>query len=176
METTRNELTPYSKQFFNKLSNYLDTKLYFFGSIQRSDYFPRSSDIDVDIFTDNESSTILKLQNLLNIDKHDVRKFVYKLRHCNRLAHGYKLKYRDEQNNFSTEILVFNDIYKDDVIREHNSKSAFPFYISYLLILLKFIYYDLHLMSKGWYLSFKRKLMNGSKEDADFVVVTSTPK
>jgi predicted nucleotidyltransferase len=61
METTRNNLTPYSKHFFDSLSNYLDTKLYFFGSIQRRDYFPNSSDIDVDIFTDNEPGTILKI-------------------------------------------------------------------------------------------------------------------
>ena len=66
METTKNELSPYSKTFFKKLSNYLDTKIYYFGSIQRNDYFPKSSDIDIDIFTDNEKSTILKLQNYLN--------------------------------------------------------------------------------------------------------------
>jgi polyribonucleotide nucleotidyltransferase len=49
METTRNKLPDVIQVFFNKLSEYLDTKLLFYGSIQRSDYFPGSSDIDVDV-------------------------------------------------------------------------------------------------------------------------------
>ena len=52
METTRNELSKNEKKFFEELSNYLETPILFFGSIQRSDYFPGKSDIDVDIFTD----------------------------------------------------------------------------------------------------------------------------
>ena len=69
METTTNNLSPYESIFFNKLSNYLDTKLLFFGSIQRYDYFPGVSDIDVDIFTDNVSRTISQIQNYLHINK-----------------------------------------------------------------------------------------------------------
>ena len=53
METTKNEMSPYAKQFFDKLSKYLDNKFYFYGSIQRLDYFPEYSDIDADLFTDN---------------------------------------------------------------------------------------------------------------------------
>jgi predicted nucleotidyltransferase len=68
METTKNKLTPYQTSFFNRLSTYLDTKLYFFGSIQRQDYFPESSDIDVDIFTDNESATIVQMMNFLHVE------------------------------------------------------------------------------------------------------------
>ena len=65
METTKNKLSSYESDFFNKLSNYLDTKLYFYGSIQRDDYKPGHSDIDVDIFTDNIHSALIKIQNLL---------------------------------------------------------------------------------------------------------------
>ena len=79
METTKNKLSPYETIFFNKLINYLDTKLYFFGSIQRYDYFPGISDIDVDIFTDNVSRTISQIQNYLNIDKKITNKFIYKV-------------------------------------------------------------------------------------------------
>ena len=52
METTKNKLSPETKQFFDKLSSYLDTKLYFYGSVQRDDYFDGKSDIDVDILED----------------------------------------------------------------------------------------------------------------------------
>ena len=53
METTKNEIPEYNNIFFEKLKNYLDMKIYFFGSVQRNDYFPKSSDIDVALFTDN---------------------------------------------------------------------------------------------------------------------------
>jgi len=69
METTKNKLPDDINAFFSKLSKYLDTKLLFYGSVQRSDYFPGSSDIDVDIFTDNVDSTITKLQHFLNVKK-----------------------------------------------------------------------------------------------------------
>ena len=68
METTINELTPYEKDFFTNLRNYIDKPLYFYGSIQRNDYFPGKSDIDIAIFTDNETSTIFLLGNYLNLD------------------------------------------------------------------------------------------------------------
>ena len=46
METTKNIMPEYSNLFFNKIKNYLDTPIYFFGSVQRDDYFPQSSDIE----------------------------------------------------------------------------------------------------------------------------------
>jgi predicted nucleotidyltransferase len=169
METTKNNLTPYSKQFFDNLSNYLDTKIYFFGSIQRRDYFPNSSDIDIDIFTDNESSTIMKIQNLLNIDHTDVHKFVYKLDHCNKMVYGHKVQYKDD--HITTEILVFNEKDKHDVIRDHSSKFVLPFYISYLLVILKFIYYKLELISKNLYVKLKRSLLNSVENGPEFVII-----
>jgi predicted nucleotidyltransferase len=70
METTKNKLSPYATTFFNKLGNYLDTKLYFYGSIQRDDYFTNDSDLDVAIFTDNTSSMLSKMINYFNIKKY----------------------------------------------------------------------------------------------------------
>ena len=69
METTKNVLPENVKFFFNNLSDVLDTKLLFFGSVQRDDYFPGKSDIDVAIFTDNVKSTISKLQHYLHLNK-----------------------------------------------------------------------------------------------------------
>ena len=44
------------------MQEYLDTKLYFYGSVQRNDYIDNVSDIDICIFSDNIDSTILKVQ------------------------------------------------------------------------------------------------------------------
>ena len=65
METVRNNLPQHMNLYFNKLSTYLDTKLYFFGSVQRLDYLENESDIDIAIFTDNMEPMLLKIQNLL---------------------------------------------------------------------------------------------------------------
>ena len=71
METTNNKLTSEQMKFFKKLSNYLDTKLYYYGSIQRKDYFPGTSDIDVCIFTDNNTETKYKLISFLGLKKNE---------------------------------------------------------------------------------------------------------
>ena len=69
METTRNELPIKLKRFLDKLSDYLDTPLYYYGSIQRKDYVAGQSDIDVSIFTDNEHSVIAKMCHYLRVKR-----------------------------------------------------------------------------------------------------------
>ena len=77
METTKNNLPPNVKDFFYNLSEYLDTKMLYFGSVQRSDYVPGKSDIDVDIFTDNENSVIAKMQHFLGVSKKEFKSIVW---------------------------------------------------------------------------------------------------
>lgn len=171
METTANKMSDYATTFFHNLSNYLDTKIYYYGSIQRIDYFPNSSDIDADIFTDNENSTITKLQNFLGVERYNFHKFVYKLHKTNKLVNGYKVKYSDKENNFFTEISIYNEKNKEDVLFEHNSKIELPFYISLILIVLKFLYYNLGLLPKSIFLDIKQFLMNYlvEGEDVEFI-------
>jgi hypothetical protein len=173
METTKNEMPDYAKHFFNRLSNYLDTKLYFYGSIQRNDYFPKYSDIDVDIFTDNTNSTISKLQHFFGFKKGEIKKFVYKLHKTDKLVFGYKLKYKNPSKNFATEISIYDENFKEAVLIEHSSKNILPFYVSYMLIILKYFYYDLNIIPKENYKYFKRILINYMVEgvDAEFVII-----
>jgi hypothetical protein len=174
METTKNEMPQYAKQFFLKLGFYLDTPLYYFGSVQRPDYFPNSSDIDVDLFTDNESSIMIKLQNFLGVEKIHFKKFVYKLHKTKKMVYGHKVKYEDTDNNFFTEISIYNEKYKDDVLLEHNSKAILPFYVTILLIILKFFYYKLQILPEEIYEYFKKIIMNFMVEgqDVEFVNVS----
>jgi hypothetical protein len=171
METTKNVMPPYATKFFNKLSQYLDNKFYFFGSVQRSDYFPKSSDIDSDLFTDNESSTILKIQNFLGLNKYEFRRFVYRLHKTNRLVSGHKVKYSEPENNFTAEISIYNEKDKEAVLIEHNSKSFLPFYISFFLIILKFLYYNVGIIPKDMYVYLKKIIMNNMVEGKDIEFV-----
>jgi predicted nucleotidyltransferase len=173
METTRNKLTENEKNFFLKLSNYLDTKLYFFGSIQRGDYFPSSSDIDVDIFTDNEYSTILKMMNYLNAERNKFKRFVWKLNKTDKLSYGYKLMYKKIEQNISVEFTIYNEKNKHEILYEHNDKKDIPLYATVLLIIIKFLYYKLHIIPGKWYTDSKRFILSKMlfKKDDHFVVI-----
>lgn len=167
METTKNEMNAYSKNFFFRLGNYLDTQIYYYGSIQRDDYFPDKSDIDIDIFTCNIQSTLSRLQNFLKIEKYKVKKFVYKLHKTNKVVYGYKIKYEEEENKLFTEISVYEEKDKNYVLIEHNSKAILPFYISWFFIILKIFYYNLGILSEDIYLYFKKLFMNDMIEGVD---------
>jgi hypothetical protein len=177
METTKNEMDAYSKNFFYKLGNYLDTKIYYYGSIQRNDYFPGKSDIDVDLFTNNVSSIIIKLQNLLGIEKDKFKKSVYNLHKTKKIVYGHKVSYKDPDNNFLTEISIYDEKDKEAILIEHNSKAILPFYVSWLLIILKTFYYNLGILSLEVYMYLKNFIMGFmvEGEDSEFVT-TDIPK
>ena len=97
METIKNKINDNNIQFFEELSEFLDTKLLFFGSVQRDDYFPGESDIDVDVFTDNENQTISKLQHFLHVKRSQFKKCVWRLNHNNQVAYGHKIFYKNKE-------------------------------------------------------------------------------
>jgi predicted nucleotidyltransferase len=173
MENTKNKLTPYQVSFFNRLSSYLDTKLYFFGSIQRDDYFPESSDIDVDIFTNNESSTIVKMMNFLHVEKDDFKHFVWKLNVNNKLAKGYKIMYKEPEHELIVEFSIYNDSYKNAILFEHTEKSKIPLHATCLLIFLKVLFYKLNLIPGVWYTKIKQFILSYmiAKDHDHFVVI-----
>jgi predicted nucleotidyltransferase len=173
METTQNKMPLYNNLFFTRLKNYLDTKIYFFGSIQRFDYFPKKSDIDVAIFTDNIHSTISKLQVFLNVKHYSFKKFVWRLNYNNVLINGYKIMYKEPDNNFITEISIYNDKFKEFILIEHNSKSKLPFYATICLVVIKYLFYTLNIISADWYIYLKKYILSTLifKKIDDFVVV-----
>jgi len=171
METTKNQLTPEQKKFLNGLSNYLDTKLYYYGSIQRPDYIPGKSDIDVDIFTDNEHSTIAKLQHYLHVQKNEFKKIVWEVRRNNKLTKGYKLKFKNDFIN--AEFAIYDEKYKSYILEEHTSKFILPFYCIWTLNILKILYYQLHILPGTYYGYLKRKTINFAfgLDDDKFVIL-----
>ena len=176
METTKNKLSEYEENFFFKLSNYLDTKLYFYGSIQRNDYFPGSSDIDVDVFSDNMTTTISKLQHFFGVKKSEFKKIVYKVRTSNKIIHGYKYKYNDPLNKLNTEFSIYDEKYKDVVLLEHGSRIIIPFYISWMLIILKYLYYNVCIIPKKIYYYLKNKVIDSVDGKNAIFVVIEIPK
>ena len=162
MSNVKDKLTPFEKDFFNKLEIYLDIPIYFYGSILRDDYFPQMSDIDIDIFTDNEYSTINMIQNYLNLPNNSFKKCIYRLDKANTtVIKGYKCKYINEDENLMVEIALYNEKNKQDILSEHHGKTAkIPFYISILLVIIKVLHYQLGILPFEYYRSYKNTLMD----------------
>ena len=159
METTINKMTADETLFFDRLIASLETQVYFFGSIQRPDYFPKHSDIDVDIFSFHEKSIVYKLSSFLNVDNSKFKRFVTRPNDSMVVMNGYKYMYKDPEGRFSVEFSVYNEKFKEAVLKDHLRKFVLPFYILYPLILLKFIYHKLNLMPTETFRSCKKVLM-----------------
>jgi predicted nucleotidyltransferase len=171
METTKNKLTPQEKKFLDGLSEYLDTKLIYYGSIQRHDYAPGKSDIDIDIFTDNEESIMTKIQHYLKVSRKEFKKIVWHMNRPKKIVNGYKIKYT---NSFiKIELSIYNNIYKQYVLKEHQFKITLPTYAYGILYILKLLYYYSHIISKSSYIYLKNKVLTlslGIKED-EFIIL-----
>ena len=121
MEDIKDRLGDYRYNYFSNLQKYLDTELYFYGSIKRSDYFQKGSDIDITVITDNVHSTLSKLQNYLNIKKTEIKKIYQKFYiRSKSIVVGYKIKYEDKERNFSFDILIYDEKYRKSVIENLN--------------------------------------------------------
>ena len=119
MNKIRDDFPEHVKIFFKKLQEYLETDLYFYGSVTRSDYVPGKSDIDVAIFTDNEHSIISKLQHVLHVKRNEFKKVVWKLN--GNMIYGYKIKC-DEYVDINCEISIYNNEFKKVLLDEYQNR------------------------------------------------------
>ena len=171
METINNNVSPETKKFLNEMSDYIGCKLYFYGSVQRADFFPEDSDIDIDIFTNNLKSTLSKLETFLNLDPSKVKRIYMFI--DNKLVKGYKFVYTNNHLKLKCEISVFNNYDKKIVLQEHTKKTILPFYVLWLMIILKTCFYTLHIIDISQYKSIKNVLLStmiGEKETPYLVV------
>jgi predicted nucleotidyltransferase len=157
MDINNKKLTQPQRDMLNKISIYIDKPIYIYGSINRFDYIPNKSDIDIDIFTENESSTINMLSTILNLNKTNFSKILSKINSS--LIFGYKTKYLDEINGINFEISIYNEKYKSVVLYDHHNLDL-PFHITLVLYILKILFYNLNLISKENYSRCKNFLMH----------------
>lgn len=160
MEDIKEKISDNQYIFLKNLQDYIGIKLIFFGSIKRCDFMSENSDIDIAIISDNINSTLKKLQNYLNLHDNKIRKFVQKIPNKNGIIDGYKTNYDNECINLSLEILIYDEKYRNDVMFNIHKINNLPFYIVLLLIILKFFYYELHIISIQNLKFFKKKLLH----------------
>ena len=162
METIppNNNLSEYASDFFNRLRDFLHTKIYFYGSILRPDYLQGKSDIDVDIFTENEARTISQMSAFLHIPKKKFKQIILRSNISNRLIHGNKVMYHDTENSFKVEFSIYNEKDKSEILSNHLSKSNLPTYASLILWILKILFYHLQIISTENYRFLKHKTLS----------------
>jgi predicted nucleotidyltransferase len=165
METTKNKLSQEESIFFQNLKTYLNTPLYFYGSIQRDDYLPKYSDIDVSIFTNDEKSIILKLQGFLNVKSSDFKKSLCIM--DNTLIPGYRIKYNNEIN---IELCIFNEKHKKNVTDLHKKNFSMPYYISITLLFLKVLFYEFNIIPSKIFIKLKNFLIGLNEKDKENLV------
>jgi hypothetical protein len=157
MNTIRDDLPKDVKDFFKRLENYLDTDLYFYGSVNRPDYVHNKSDIDIAIFTDNEYSTITKLQHFLHVKRNAFDKVIWKLN--GKMVYGYKIKC-EKYIDIKCEIAIYNNDFKDILIKEISQYNSVPVHVGFLLFILKTLYYTFPIISQQTYADYKRYIFN----------------
>ena len=126
MEDIKDRLGNYKYNFFNNLQNYIETELIFFGSIKRFDFFKNSSDIDIIIITDDVKSLLYKVQNFLNIKKTNIKKIYQQYSVNDNIVYGYKIKYDDKDSDMSFDLLIYDDKFRTDVMKNINDINNLP--------------------------------------------------
>lgn len=154
METTRNELPYKLKRFLDKMKTDLDTQFYYYGSVQRNDYIAGKSDIDICIFTDNETSMITRVAHFLRVPKTDFKKMI--IINDDDTIYGHKIKYTTNQTNdknepFVCEFSIYNNKFKSYLMDFYHKSNNVPVFILILLYILKKMFYIFPVMSKKRY-------------------------
>ena len=169
METTRNPLTPEQSSFFRSLRNFLDTPIYFFGSIQRLDYIPGYSDIDVLVFTDNFSEMKYKLTSFLQKQAGDYKRIVKHI--GDQVFVGYKIFYKNLEKSIIAEVTVFASKDKDLYLKiQREVKDSVPLGIMLVMYIVKLLFYRLEIISHSTYRDIKAALLN-QKSGKEFVSI-----
>jgi len=156
MEDIKDRLGEYKYNFFTKLQNYLETELYFYGSIKRIDYISNSSDVDILVITDNVKSMLSKIQSYLNINKDKTQKiFQQHTIYDKGIITGYKIKYEIDENGIEFDLLVYDEKIRKAVLQNVYDINNFPLYIIIPLYILKILYYKLQIITKKIYNNLK---------------------
>lgn len=146
------------QKYFVDLKNYLDTELYFYGSVIRNDYIKNKSDVDLCIFTDNEQSILNKLKFYLHINSKNIKKIIKKYENNEIVIYGYKIPCTID--DIRCEIFVHNEKFKNSLLNEMQAPLRAPFYVNLFLYILKIFHYTIPLLSVETYKIIKNYYIN----------------
>lgn len=163
METTKNQLTSAQSSFLRRLRNFLDTPIYYFGSVQRLDYVPGYSDIDALVFTDNFSEMKYKLTSFFGQQSTDFKRIVKHM--GNQLFVGHKIFFKDLEKSIIVEVSVFQQKDKETYLKiQKELKESVPLGIMIIMYIIKLLYYRLRIIPQSAYREMKNIFFNSERE------------
>lgn len=154
-----NKLTVIQQNFFKSFRKYIEQPLYFIGSIHRIDYFPGKSDLDIEVFTDNENSLLHKIITFLEIEEFIPRILVFESH--DKLISSYKITYNKKLSTdiIKFDLLIYNIASKSCVIKDKLTDIRQPMIIVLILLIIKFLYYYTYLIDHSFYIWIKEQFM-----------------
>jgi predicted nucleotidyltransferase len=155
LEDVKNKLSKLQYDYFIEFQEQIDLPLYFVGSIARSDYVKDKSDLDIEVFSDKILSTKLKIENLLNYDNKNKKLKIMTFNINGEPISGYKYFYEDSKRGIKFDLMLYNNECKDIQLYYRKIEYNLPFTYIVLMNIIKFLYYDLHILSKKQYSNIK---------------------
>lgn len=140
--------------FFYRFQQQLELPLYFIGSINRSDFMKGKSDLDIEVFSENVTSTKYQIEYLFDYyKKKDPKYIVFKIHGTPISGYKYYLK--------NTGIFFDFTIYKKEsqeiVLHQRKIENDIPLVLIIFLIVIKYLYYYLYIINSTQYSFIKKK-------------------
>jgi hypothetical protein len=158
LEEIKDKLSKNQYDYFLQLKEKIDLPLYFLGSITRYDYIKGKSDLDVEVFTDNIDSTVLKIEYLFDYyqRKKDKKFIIFKIN--NNPISGYKYYFKDKKLDLSFDFTIYNKACKNIVLHHRIIEKNIPFLFGIFLLMIKILYYYLSVINNNTYSYIKKQL------------------
>jgi hypothetical protein len=150
----KEKLSKEQYSYFSELQEKIGLPLFFMGSITRSDYIKGKSDLDIEIFSDNVTSTKEKLNYLFNYYEGQKENTIIIVKIKDVPFSGYKYKVNDSEIEF--DLTLYKKESQKTILYYRIREINVPFTISAFLIIIKFLHYRLNIINeRNYYLTKK---------------------
>ena len=156
LEEVKDKLTKNQYNYFLQIKEQIDLPLYFLGSITRCDYIKGKSDLDLEVFTDNFNSTILKMEYLFDFYQRKTKRNFIVFEISNIPISGYKYYFKDKQRDVSFDFTIYNKACQKTVLHHRIIEKNIPYLLSLFLVMIKILYYHLSIISNNNYSYIKK--------------------
>jgi predicted nucleotidyltransferase len=165
------KLTQEQYDYLVALEQFTNSKIHFFGSITRDDYFVGKSDIDIYFITPNVHDTLFKVKKFINNPNqkayHAKRHIKFTIDNLPQEHTTENLHIRQKNRIINLEINIYDEKYRQNLKLHYDlkRKRLTPFLVC-CLIMAKSLYYNINLMHWSQMKEVKRFIMLcGIKED-----------
>jgi hypothetical protein len=157
IEKIKHNLKKKEYNYFLHLQNEIELPLFFIGSITRSDFFPDNSDVDIEVFSNNITSTKLKVENIFNNGKIEKDKYiVFKINGIP--FSGCKYHVSNERDNIRFDFTIYKKECQNIILYYRDMEINIPFLFTTILVILKYLRYYLNLINSFQYSYIKKQL------------------